>query len=218
MSWQPPLFEQYRPLDWSEVIGQAKTIAKIATFRNRGIGGRAYWISGQSGTGKTTIAKLLASEVAGLDSIDELDATGMSAKGFEDIARSLANYGLPQDGKTGRAVIVNEAHGIRKDAIRQLLVTLERIPRHAIWIFTTTVEGEADILEDCSDAAPLLSRCQILPLARQGLCPVFAARAKEIAEAEGLGDRPIKDYETLAKRTRNNFRAMLNAIESGDMM
>jgi hypothetical protein len=39
--------------------------------------------------------------------------------------------------KGGRAVIINEAHGLRKDVIRQLLVTLERIPPHVVWVFTS---------------------------------------------------------------------------------
>lgn len=52
------LFEQYRPANWSQVIGQEKAVAKIQQLAKRGLGGRAYWISGQSGTGKTTIGRL----------------------------------------------------------------------------------------------------------------------------------------------------------------
>src|SRR4051812_16849702 len=58
------LFEQYRPASWAEVVGQDKALAKIETLRKRGLGGRAWLITGQSGTGKTTIARLLAGEVA----------------------------------------------------------------------------------------------------------------------------------------------------------
>ena len=59
---------------------------------------------------------------------------------------------------------MNEAHGLRKDVIRQMLVTLERIPSHVVWIFTTTTEGQEGLFEDYDDAAPLLSRCLPLPL------------------------------------------------------
>ncbi len=54
------LHEQYRPSAWSDVIGQDKALARIETLRKRGLGGRSYWLSGASGTGKTSIAKLLA--------------------------------------------------------------------------------------------------------------------------------------------------------------
>ena len=58
------LHEQYRPRSWSEVVGQDKAIAKVKLLAKRGLAGRAYWITGQSGTGKTTIARLIAAEVA----------------------------------------------------------------------------------------------------------------------------------------------------------
>jgi len=58
------LHEQHRPRNWSDVVGQDKVVARIEGLRKRGLAGRAYWISGQSGTGKTTIARLIATEVA----------------------------------------------------------------------------------------------------------------------------------------------------------
>ena len=58
------LHEEYRPKQWSEVVGQDKAIEKIETVAKRGIGGRAFFLSGQSGTGKTTIAYLIAQEIA----------------------------------------------------------------------------------------------------------------------------------------------------------
>jgi DNA polymerase III gamma/tau subunit len=40
------LFEKYRPRQWSEVIGQDKTVRKVDRLAQRGLGGRAYWLSG----------------------------------------------------------------------------------------------------------------------------------------------------------------------------
>ena len=54
------LFEQYRPRAWSDVVGQDKIVARIQLLAKRGLAGRAYWLSGQSGTGKTSIARLIA--------------------------------------------------------------------------------------------------------------------------------------------------------------
>src|SRR5262249_61149024 len=101
---------------------------------------------------------------------EEVDAQSLTVAGCKDLEHRLQARGL---GGKGRAVIVNEAHCLRRDVIRFLLVALERIPAHAVWIFTTTVEGQESLFEDYDDASPLLSRCLPLPLARRDLAKPF---------------------------------------------
>ena len=120
-------------------------------------------------------------------------------------------------GKGGRAYIVNEAHGLTKAAIRQLLVLLERIPGHACWIFTTTTDGLALFEDAHEDASPLLSRCTEIRLTNQGLAKVFAERVKAVAELEGLDGQPIEKYIRLAQDCKNNCRKMFQVVEEGGM-
>jgi len=208
------LYEKYRPDNWDQVVGQDKVVDQIEQLRQRGLAGRAYWISGQSGTGKTTIARLLAAEVADQWYVEEADATGLSPAALNRMESSMQTYSM---GKGGRAYIINEAHGLSRPAVRQLLVLLERLPSHVVMIFTTTNEGQLTFFEDKQDAGPLLSRCLRLDLARRDLSKAFAQRAYEIANKEGLNGRPIEQYVRLCKDNRNNMRAIIQAIEAGAM-
>jgi DNA polymerase-3 subunit gamma/tau len=207
------LYQQYRPKDWSDVVGQDKAIDKINTLRPRGLSGRAYWITGASGTGKTTIALLIAGEVAEDWSITELDGGQVTAELLDCIETDCRRRTF---GK-GVCYVVNEAHGLRAPMIRRLLVILESLPNWVTVVFTTTSDQHESLFEEQLDAHPLLSRCIELPLARRDLAKAFAARAREIAQREGLDGRDIGEYVKLAQRCKNNLRAMLGAIEAGEM-
>jgi replication-associated recombination protein RarA len=210
------LYETYRPRTLNEVVGQPKAVAKIEALAKRGLGGRAFWISGASGTGKSTLARIIASLVADAFNTIEVDSTQLTPSAIGELERSVRTFGIGE--LSGHAIIVNEAHGLRRDAVTRFLDFLERLPNHIVVVFTSTVDGTQSLFDDCDDAGPLLSRCVPIQLARRDLAQAFAARAKEIAEREGLDGRPIGDYLRLVQAHRNNLRGVLQDVESGCML
>jgi replication-associated recombination protein RarA len=173
------------------------------------LGGRAVWITGKSGTGKTTLAKLLAAEIADPLCVDEMTGRSLTGPTVRTMAAQSRYMGLGI--KTGRVFIVNESQGLKREAIEELLDILEAIPDHVAWIFTTTTEGQERLFDESIDAHPLLSRCTVVPLTSQGLSKPFAAYLESV---DPLGPRPAKFYSKLIEDCRNNLREALSWLES----
>ncbi len=209
------LYEKYRPKTLNDVLGQPKAVKTIRKLIDRNVGGRSFWISGASGTGKTTLARIIADSIADGVYVDEFDsADQLSISALDKIEQDIQYRAF---GKGGKAYVINEAHGLRKQTIRRLLGLLERIPDYVVFIFTTTKEGESGLFDEQIDASPLLSRCLKIELTNQGLAKVFAEHCRKIATTENLNGKPLQSYIKLAANSKNNCRTMLQKIESGSM-
>ena len=210
------LYEEIRPKCFEDVVGQDEAISRARSVLARGWGGRAWWLSGLSGTGKTTIARIIAA--IGADeffTVEYKAGDDVSIKDMKSIERQMWTSAT---GKGGRAFIINEAHGLHRPVIRYLLGVLEDLPERSCFIFTTTAIGQRTMFDEKIDAHPLLSRCVCLELTTNGLAEVFARYCKEAAADAGLNGKSLAEYVKLAMRCKSNCREMLMKIESGEML
>ncbi len=207
------LYEKYRPTDLVGFIGQDKIKKQISHIINRdGWDRDCLWLQGASGTGKTTLAWIIARHVATDLFIDELDGDKCNVQAVRDLERTL----MLMAPNSWRVVIVNECHAMSRQAVQAWLTLLERLPRRTLVIFTTTENIQDNLFGEFGNA--LASRCKVMTFTNQGLAQIMAKRAQQIAQAENLDGQPIAKYIRLVQDCKNNMRQVLQRIDACEMM
>lgn len=123
------LFEKYQPRTFDDVVGQDATLDRVRLLLSHCWGGRAWWISGASCSGKTTIARIIAGRGADDLYVTEYDSAEMIT--VTEVKRIERNMFHLASGRGGRAFTVNEAHGLRRAIIGRPPGLLERIRSHS---------------------------------------------------------------------------------------
>ncbi len=177
MSEYQLLARKYRPQRFADVLGQDAIVTTLKNAVTSDHLANAYLFCGARGTGKTTLARILAKainceklvdgepcntctsckEIAGGHSLDILEIDGASHRGIDDIRELNESVGYASSGKY-KVYIIDEVHMLTKEAFNALLKTLEEPPANVVFFFATT--------EPHRVPATIISRCQRFSLSR----------------------------------------------------
>ncbi len=188
------LYRKYRPKNFSEVIGQKHIVKTLTNSILKNRIGQAYLFTGPRGTGKTSIARILAKTVNCEDpkkaltcekcptckilntgkSLDIIEIDAASNTGVDNIRELRETVALQPTNLKYKVYIIDEVHMLSTGAFNALLKTLEEPPKHVIFILATT--------EIHKVPETIISRCQRFDFTRlplQNIIEKLALIAKE---------------------------------------
>jgi replication-associated recombination protein RarA len=214
------LYEKYRPATLDGVAGQERIKRRLLLVKEReGWLGQVFLFAGPSGTGKTTLARIVAAEVADDFATHEVDAQDV---GLDTLRRGEEHCHCRPLGGMGYAFIINEFHNASSRVVSRLQTLLEEpaVCRNSTWLLTTTQIGQRHMFDNKLDAAAMLSRAICFEFeADSETLATYALMVQEIARQEGLDGKPIEDYVALVvDQCRGNVRKALQLIASGAML
>lgn len=146
------LYRKYRPEGFKNVIGQEHIITVLEGALKLGNVAHAYLFAGSRGTGKTSIARIVAREI-GTTANDTYEIDAASNRGIDDVRQIRESVHTSPFESKYKVYIIDEAHMLTKEAWNAFLKTLEEPPEHVVFILATTE------LEKIPET--VLSRCQI---------------------------------------------------------
>ena len=217
------LYRKYRPQGFDDVVGQEPVVRTLRNAVSAGNVRQAYLFAGPRGTGKTSLARILAKAlncahgptpdpdgtchaclaIAAGTSLDVVEMDAASQRGIDDIREIRERVVLqPVEGRY-KVYILDEAHQLTDAAFNALLKLIEEPPPHLVFVFCTT---------ELQKMLPTVrSRCQTFVLSRPRL-PELVRYLKSVADGEGI-EAPEAALALIARSARGSFRDAVSTLD-----